>query len=399
MLSHWRKPTRRPYPRYRYRYRLSGRLPPRDTVCRHALLTLRCAIETDGAAQKGLALSIHPNGNFLHQAAMRAGPAFIAFEAAGVPFAHGPGTTARLGDASARDDEQQATLEKPGSTPWRRALADAGRAAAMIAEADALIIAAGAGMSADSGLPTYEGNGGFWRSHPALAGAGIPFIDIASPAAFHSEARRAWGFYGQCLHTARQTVPHVGYQILRRWTRSKPLGAFVVTSNVDGHFERAGFDPRRIEECHGTLHRLQCLNRCTGTTWPASRLVPAVDIMRGMWQGVLPACPHCGGLARPDVRLFADHDLLRARHLRQARRRQRWLATVRRPVVIEVGAGLHFPTVRRFVQRITGRYAAPLIRINPHHAHTRWAGIGIAVGALDALRVIDTALERHSRSE
>lgn len=52
------------------------------------------------------------------------------------------------------------------------------------------------------------------------------------------------------------------------------------TSNVDGHFQNAGFDPLRIDECHGSIHRLQCLVPCSPALWPASGLQPAVDEAR-----------------------------------------------------------------------------------------------------------------------
>ena len=69
------------------------------------------------------------------------------------------------------------------------------RAASLIEQADALIVAAGAGMGVDSGLPVFRGKDGFWRAYPALRAAQIDFYNIASPSAFHSSRERAWGFY------------------------------------------------------------------------------------------------------------------------------------------------------------------------------------------------------------
>lgn len=66
------------------------------------------------------------------------------------------------------------------------------QAAELIAQSDALIIAAGAGLGVDSGLPDFRGNDGFWKAYPALEARGIDFTNIASPAAFHADARRAW---------------------------------------------------------------------------------------------------------------------------------------------------------------------------------------------------------------
>lgn len=64
------------------------------------------------------------------------------------------------------------------------------RAAQIVRDADAIIIAAGAGMGVDSGLPDFRGNPGFWVAYPALAAEGAAFMDIASPAAFHGDLRR-----------------------------------------------------------------------------------------------------------------------------------------------------------------------------------------------------------------
>jgi NAD-dependent SIR2 family protein deacetylase len=98
------------------------------------------------------------------------------------------------------------------------------QAAALIAQADALVIAAGAGIGVDSGLPDFRGNAGFWKAYPALANDGVGFMDIASPSAFHADPRRAWGFYGHRLALYRKTVPHAGFALLRKWGEAMPRG-------------------------------------------------------------------------------------------------------------------------------------------------------------------------------
>ncbi|TQK01103.1 Sir2 family NAD-dependent protein deacetylase [Herbaspirillum sp. SJZ107] len=154
------------------------------------------------------------------------------------------------------------------------------RAATLIAGADALVIAAGAGMGVDSGLPDFRGNGGFWKAYPALAAEGTSFMEIASPAAFRNNPRRAWGFYGHRLALYRDTTPHAGFDMLRKWGEAMRHGYFVFTSNVDGHFQKAGFDPQRIDECHGTIHKLQCLEPCSPALWSAAGFDPVVDTAR-----------------------------------------------------------------------------------------------------------------------
>ncbi|MDY7579939.1 Sir2 family NAD-dependent protein deacetylase [Herbaspirillum sp. RTI4] len=128
------------------------------------------------------------------------------------------------------------------------------RAVKLIGQADSLIIAAGAGMGIDSGLPDFRGKNGFWKAYPALEKSGIDFYAAASGRSFQSAPIRAWGFYGHRLALYRQTRPHVGFDILRTLGEKIVGGYGVFTSNVDGHFQRAGFDPDRVHECHGSIH-------------------------------------------------------------------------------------------------------------------------------------------------
>lgn len=127
------------------------------------------------------------------------------------------------------------------------------QAAALIAQADALIITAGAGMGVDSGLPDFRGPEGFWRAYPAYKALGLRFEQMADPGHFHSDSALGWGFYGHRQNLYRATTPHEGFGILRRWCETKPSGGFVFTSNVDDHFGRSGFNRERIVECHGAI--------------------------------------------------------------------------------------------------------------------------------------------------
>jgi NAD-dependent SIR2 family protein deacetylase len=286
---------------------------------------------------------------------------------------------------NAPSDNGAATL-----LPDRDAVA---QAAALICRADGLVIAAGAGMGVDSGLPDFRGNAGFWRAYPALAAHGAAFMDIASPLAFHEAPRRAWGFYGHRLALYRRTVPHAGYGLLRRWGGAMAQGCRVFTSNVDGQFQTAGVPPLHVDECHGSIHRLQCLQGCTDAVWPAAGFEPEVDTTRCELVGPLPTCPHCGGIARPNILMFNDGDWIGTRHERQAARLRRWTEHTRRPVVVEIGAGLNIPTVRRFSERMVQQRHASLIRINPReHDIGSLPGVGIAGGALQVLAAIGALL-------
>lgn len=126
------------------------------------------------------------------------------------------------------------------------------QAAQLIFHADAIIITAGAGMGVDSGLPDFRGNEGFWKAYPPLAKLGLSFVEMANPFWFENKPRLAWGFYGHRLNLYKATKPHQGFDILLKWSKTKPGGYFVFTSNVDGHFQKAGFDENHIEEVHGS---------------------------------------------------------------------------------------------------------------------------------------------------
>src|SRR5438270_317807 len=124
------------------------------------------------------------------------------------------------------------------------------RAAEAIRGAEALLIGAGAGMGVDSGLPDFRGPEGFWRAYPPYRDLGLSFAQLANPQWFVDDPELAWGFYGHRLNLYRRTVPHEGFAILKRWAAKMALGARVFTSNVDGQFQKAGFDEETIEEVH-----------------------------------------------------------------------------------------------------------------------------------------------------
>jgi len=253
---------------------------------------------------------------------------------------------------------------------------------------DGLLITAGAGMGVDSGLPDFRGREGFWRAYPALAQAGIDFYEIASPQAFADHPRRAWGFYGHRLKLYRDTMPHPGFAILQNLAKHFSLGSFVFTSNVDGQFQKAGFDPSRILEVHGSIHHLQCSRNCHSTIWPAETLQPEVDSSCCELRSELPLCPKCGALARPNILMFSDWGWNDRRTELQEHGLEAWLKDVRHPLVVEIGAGEAIPTVRRFGESQKGC----LIRINPRDDALPTGGIALRAGALEALQAIEAEM-------
>ncbi|WP_233827716.1 SIR2 family NAD-dependent protein deacylase [Paraburkholderia sp. ZP32-5] len=262
-------------------------------------------------------------------------------------------------------------------------------AADWIGNAEGLLITAGAGMGVDSGLPDFRGKEGFWNAYPALRAEGLSFAEAASPHTFYSDPLRAWGFYGHRLAMYRSTVPHEGFQILRKWEKICPAGAFVYTSNVDGAFQKAGFPPSRVAECHGSIHTMQCLGTCTGRTWSTHGFSPEVDDATTRLRNPLPRCPTCGGLARPNILMFDDGNWLGRQYECAVEQARAWTQDVDKLVIIEIGAGRTIPTVRRFGERSGGLF----IRINPDDSKvSRERAIGLHGGALDVLRQIDRVI-------
>lgn len=267
-------------------------------------------------------------------------------------------------------------------------------AAELIAQADGLIVAAGAGMGVDSGLPDFRGNEGFWRAYPPLAEAGLAFTEVASPRTFQRDPELAWGFYGHRLALYRRTVPHAGFGLLRRWGEALPQGVAVFTSNVDGQFQQAGFPWQTLHECHGSIHWLQCLDACGEPPMRADALQSDVDTSTCRWRGPLPRCPQCSGLQRPGILMFGDWGWDSARYDAQAQRLEAWLQRVERPVVVEIGAGTHIPSVRHFSETVALQHGGQVVRINPRESALPAAlGVGLAMGALAGLQAIDAALQ------
>lgn len=268
-------------------------------------------------------------------------------------------------------------------------------AAEVIQTADALLITAGAGMGVDSGLPDFRGNQGFWKAYPVIARLGLSFEEIANPWWFEKDPHLAWAFYGHRLGLYRRTKPHEGFGKLLSWARNKPESYFVFTSNVDGHFQTAGFNRQRVVECHGSIYRFQCTDGCGGAIWPADEQV-TVDETVFRAADPLPRCPQCGGMARPNILMFNDFSWIADRFHEQQGRFSEWLRSLEetsaRLTVIELGAGTAIPTVRLTSESVVKRLRGNLIRINPREPEVSGGGFSIATGALEGIRQIEEAL-------
>ena len=261
-----------------------------------------------------------------------------------------------------------------------------------IKEADAVLITAGAGMGVDSGLPDFRGTEGFWRAYPIAKRLGLRFEELANPRWFKENPKLAWAFYGHRLNLYRETQPHKGFYILKKLGESKKGGYFVFTSNVDGQFQKAGFDEKKIVEIHGSIHHLQCTRPCSDDIWPADNVKVEIDMEKFEAKEPLPKCIHCGDIARPNILMFGDWEWISDRTAAQEFRFERWLEKLEymdyKLVIIEIGAGKAVPTVRITSERIASMYDAKLIRINPRDYDVPSGHISIPMGGLEGIKKI-----------
>lgn len=235
-----------------------------------------------------------------------------------------------------------------------------------------------------------------WRAYPALKRLGISFEQMARPSWFRTDPHLAWAFYGHRLHLYRRTQPHRGFAQLLALGRARPLGYFVFTSNVDGQFQRAGFAPERIGECHGSIHHWQCAAGCGEDIWDAEPQTVVVDEIAFRAVEPLPRCRQCGELARPNILMFSDPHWLSDRTAAQEARFDRWLAELSRRrariAIIELGAGTAIPTVRSTSERVADAHRGKLIRINPRECQLPPGHIGLACGMEAGIRWIVEAM-------
>jgi NAD-dependent deacetylase len=174
---------------------------------------------------------------------------------------------------------------------------DLARARELLTEASAICVLTGAGISAESGVPTFRGPGGLWRSHRPE--------NLATPEAFASDPRLVWEWYGWRRDLVNECEPNPAHRALARAALDGPP-TVLVTQNVDGlqgvaAHQEAG--ERNIGaawplELHGSLFQV----KCTACDYEAEhrQVIDAGD------RSTLPHCPECGALLRPGVVWFGE---------------------------------------------------------------------------------------------
>ncbi|RLA84617.1 MAG: NAD-dependent deacetylase [Epsilonproteobacteria bacterium] len=261
----------------------------------------------------------------------------------------------------------------------------------LIKEADAILITSGAGMGVDSGLPDFRGTEGFWKAYPPIEKLGLSFSDMANPKWFKENPPLAWAFYGHRLNLYRDTIPHTGFKMLLDLVKEKNNNYFIYTSNVDGQFQKAGFDDNKIHEVHGSIHHLQCNDSCKDKLWDAG--AEYIDVDMDKFEAInIPLCDDCGSVARPNILMFGDWHWNHKRSTIQEEKYLMWLKNNKDKniVIIEIGAGTSIPTIRVQGEHLASRYKnTKLIRINPREFDiSDKIGFSIPFGGLEGLQKI-----------
>ncbi|MGW7207549.1 NAD-dependent protein deacetylase of SIR2 family [Streptomyces sp. NPDC054837] len=252
--------------------------------------------------------------------------------------------------------------------------AQADTARSWLAEADRVLITAGAGLSAAAGYD-YADADRFQELFPALHRLGLRsryLVGVPLPPAL------LWGYWAVHIDDIRYSpAPNPLYQRLHTLVGDKDH--WVMTSNVDALFVRNGFAADRVFTPQGDYGRYQCTTPCTPTTWDSKplvdRLLSAYDPDTGVVTDpdALPTCPNCGGEVEINVRIGPE--FIDAPYLPAARRLQNWLNETPADtplLILEFGAGFNTPGVIRHPgEQITRHFPqAHLVRVNPAHPET-----------------------------
>ncbi len=232
----------------------------------------------------------------------------------------------------------------------------------ILRNAQHIAVLTGAGVSAESGVPTFrDAQTGLWaRYRPE---------ELATPQAFRRDPRLVWEWYAWRRELVATATPNPGHYALAEMERDCPVFT-LITQNVDGLHQRAGSGQRfPVIELHGNIQRTKCFEQNhLIKTWEDSSRVP-------------PLCPRCGSLLRPDVVWFGES--LPADALQAA-----WQAAATCDLFLSIGtSSLVEPAAS--LPYIALRAGIDVVEINPQPTpltpHARWVLNGLAGQALPAL--------------
>lgn len=212
----------------------------------------------------------------------------------------------------------------------------------LLHDAQRVLFVTGAGMSADSGLPTYRGIGGLYENNQTMEG--MPIEEAIGGETLRRRPEITWKYLRQIGHACREASFNDGHRVLAEIEKSKPE-SWILTQNIDGFHRQAG--SRNVIEIHGTLEKVSCMSchyKCAGHQVDDHALPPL--------------CPECQGVLRPDVVLYGEMlPEVELRKLSQVYERGFDL-------VFSIGTTSVFPYIAQPVWQAK-RWKIPAIEINP----------------------------------
>jgi NAD-dependent deacetylase len=219
--------------------------------------------------------------------------------------------------------------------------------AMILKKAEKILFITGAGLSADSGLPTYRGVGGLYDDKHT--DEGIPIEEALSGEMLERRPEITWKYLWQIGSACSGKKFNRGHEVIALIEEMKP-GTWVLTQNIDGFHRTAG--SKNLIEVHGNASELYCVN-CNFET-------SSECFLSGYGSEIQlpPKCPECKGLIRPNVVLFGE--MLPERALKQ----MSMLETMKIDAVLSVGTSVVFPYISRPVM-IARQAGVPTVEINP----------------------------------
>jgi NAD-dependent SIR2 family protein deacetylase len=260
----------------------------------------------------------------------------------------------------------------------------------LINQADSILLITGAGMSVESGIPTYRGNNGLWEKEIIINNIAYSYDEISSLKMWKKFPELAWGFKSKFYSILAETKPHSGYfKLLEKIKQKFNDNYFVCTSNIDGFFKKSGFDPEKIYEMHGTMDLFQCMDKSCNLRNGIQLLdkIPSYD--ENMMVKKLPKCKNCSNLLRPNVSMFGDDEFYQVPYKYQRNKLEKFISNANQMVILEIGCGINPHSLRmENGKMLSGEWKmpkikkdTPYIRINPMEEKTPPNQVHIPLGA------------------
>lgn len=172
-------------------------------------------------------------------------------------------------------------------------------------ERGSVVVLGGAGLSAQSGVPTFRGPNGYWT----VGSRNYQPMELATASAFSKMPTEIWRWYLYRRTMCRRAAPNPGHDALVRLETALGDRFALVTQNVDGLHLRAGHSPQRVFQIHGNIDFMRCAERCTDRLTPVPNGLPEFDRDTPLEEAVFSqlVCADCGGPARPHVLWFDEY--------------------------------------------------------------------------------------------